>query len=147
MNIGIILNILVVVYIVQNLCSGHVIYWEYVGVMNIIIVIHLGMMVEAVRPEVTIPISLNRQSTTWILSTVLSYCMLCFTVEISLALTSLDLFITCHHITFFYLLVWQHSSLLLAGTIVSALRMTVQFIGLQNTLAFSIGMQSCIMKS
>jgi hypothetical protein len=64
LNVGVILNILVVGGDVQNLCSSHVIYQEYVNVLYITLVIHLGMIVEAVRTEVNIPISLNCQSTT-----------------------------------------------------------------------------------
>lgn len=64
MNVFAILNILVVDDIVQNLCSGHVTYQEYVGVMYITLVIHHGIIVEAVRTEINIPISLNCPSIT-----------------------------------------------------------------------------------
>jgi len=89
LNVGVILNILVVGFHVQNLCSSHIIYREYVSVLYITLVVHLGMTVEAVRTEVNHPVSLNCRSTTWILSTFVSYCMLCLNVEISVALTSL----------------------------------------------------------
>ena len=49
MNVGVILNILVVGGGVQNLCSSRVIYREYVSVLYITLVVHLGMIVEAVR--------------------------------------------------------------------------------------------------
>jgi len=44
---------------------------EYVSVLYITLVIHIGMIVAAFRTEVNIPISLNCWSTTWILSTFL----------------------------------------------------------------------------
>lgn len=77
----------------KNLCSSYVIYPEYMGLIYITWVIQFGMIV-GVRTEINISISLNSPSTTWIASTVLNYFMLCFTIEILVALTSLHWFIT-----------------------------------------------------
>ena len=74
---------------VFKLCSVSRICWCDLHYMNCFD----WYIVESVRTEMSIPVSFNSSSTTWISSAVLNYFMLCFTIEISVALTSLDLFI------------------------------------------------------